>query len=48
MPKRVRVKGDYLKRRALLLPEEARYDSLMRLPKGTNLGGGAGGRDEPD
>jgi type I restriction enzyme M protein len=38
MPKRARVKGDFLKRRALLLPEVSRYDYLMRLPKGTNLG----------
>ena len=29
MPKRARVKGDFLKRRALMLPEEARYDYLL-------------------
>ncbi len=37
MPKRPLVKGDFLKRRALMLPEQARYDALMKLPKdGTN------------
>jgi type I restriction enzyme M protein len=38
MPKRALVKGDFLKRRALLLPKEARYDELLKLPKGANLG----------
>ena len=38
MPKRTLVKGDFLKRRALMLPKEARYDELLKLPKGTNLG----------
>src|ERR1019366_4508313 len=38
MPKRSLVKGDFLKRRALMLPKEARYDELLKLPKGTNLG----------
>ena len=38
MPKRKLVKGDFLKRRALMLPAEARYDALLALPKGTNLG----------
>jgi type I restriction enzyme M protein len=38
MPKRTLVKGDFLKRRALLLPKEARYDELLKLPKGANLG----------
>jgi type I restriction enzyme M protein len=38
MPRRPRVKGDFLKRRALMLPEVARYDYLLRLPKGANLG----------
>src|SRR5580658_7739473 len=37
MPRRPRVKGDFLKRRALMLPEVARYDYLLRLPKGANL-----------
>jgi type I restriction enzyme M protein len=38
MPKRTLVKGDFIKRRALMLPKEARYDELLKLPKGTNLG----------
>lgn len=38
MPKRALVKGDFLKRRALLLPKDARYDELLKLPKGGNLG----------
>jgi len=38
MPKRPAVKADYVKRRALWLPEEARYDHLISLPKGTDLG----------
>lgn len=38
MPKRALVKGDFLKRRALLLPKEARYDELLKLPKGASLG----------
>ncbi|MCC6494304.1 MAG: N-6 DNA methylase [Pirellulales bacterium] len=38
MPKRALVKGDFLKRRALLLPRDARYDELLKLPKGANLG----------
>jgi type I restriction enzyme M protein len=38
MPKRPLVKGDFIKRRALLLPKGARYDELLKLPKGTNLG----------
>jgi len=38
MPKRGIVKGDFIKRRALMLPKEARYDELLKLPKGTNLG----------
>jgi len=39
MPKRPLVKGDFLKRRALQLPPEARYGELLKLPKGTSLGG---------
>lgn len=39
MPKRSLVKSDFIKRRALLLPKEARYDELVSLPKGSNLGG---------
>lgn len=38
MPKRPLVKGDFIKRRALLLPEIARYDHLLKLPSGANLG----------
>jgi type I restriction enzyme M protein len=38
MPKRPLVKQDFIKRRALMLPTEARYDELLALPKGTNLG----------
>ena len=38
MPKRPLVKGDFLKRRALQLPPEARYDTLLGLPTGANLG----------
>lgn len=38
MPKRPLVKGDFIKRRALMLPAQARYDSLLKLPTGANLG----------
>lgn len=38
MPKRPPVKGDFIKRRALMLPEAARYDNLLKLPAGANLG----------
>jgi len=38
MPKRLLVKGDFLKRRALQLPPEARYDTLLGLPTGASLG----------
>jgi type I restriction enzyme M protein len=38
MPKRPLGKADFIKRRALLLPEAARYDTLMNLPSGYNLG----------
>src|SRR3989304_146907 len=38
MPKRPLVKQDFIRRRALMLPREARYDELLKLPKGTNLG----------
>jgi type I restriction enzyme M protein len=38
MPKRPLVKGDFIKRRALMLPEIARYDYLLKLPSGANLG----------
>jgi type I restriction enzyme M protein len=38
MPRRPLNKSDFLKRRALMLPKEARYDELMRLPKGEDFG----------
>lgn len=38
MPKRPLVKGDFIKRRALMLPEAARYDTLLKLPTGSKLG----------
>jgi len=38
MPKRSPLKEDYIKRRALFLPEKARYDYILGLPKSTNLG----------
>jgi type I restriction enzyme M protein len=37
MPKRPLIKDDYVKRRALYLPEEARYDWIMSLPKDEDL-----------
>ena len=38
MPKRPLTVADFKKRRALMLPEEARYDTLLALPKGSDLG----------
>ena len=38
MPKRALVKGDFIKRRALMLPAAARYDTLLKLPSGSSLG----------
>ena len=38
MPKRPLSKADFIKRRALMLPEAARYDTLLQLPSGANLG----------
>ena len=38
MPKRKLIQADFLKRRALMLPEEARYDQILKLPKGSHLG----------
>ena len=32
------AKADFLRRRALMLPKPARYDELLRLPAGTDLG----------
>lgn len=38
MPKRKPIAADYVKRRALMLPDVARYERIMALPKGTDLG----------
>ena len=38
MPKRPLIQADFLKRRALMLPPEARYDEIRKLPKGAKLG----------
>ena len=38
MAKRPMVEADFTSRRALMLPEAARYDVLMRMPKDGNLG----------
>ncbi len=38
MPDRPLVKGDFIKRRALMLPEKARYGYLLQLPTGQSLG----------
>jgi len=38
MPKRKSIQADYVKRRALFLPEVARYDYIMALPKDKDLG----------
>lgn len=38
MPKRALKKADFVKRRAMMLPKEAQFDELLKLPKGTNLG----------
>ena len=38
MPKRPLVADDFIKRRALMLPEAARNDTLPKLPAGTHLG----------
>ena len=37
-PKRPLGKADFIKRRALMLPVAARYDTLLKLPSGANLG----------
>ena len=46
MPKRPLKSADFLKRRALMLPKEAQYDELLRLPSGGGLGQGAHCRHE--
>ena len=38
MPSRPLVKSDFIKRRALMMPETARYDYLLKLPTGSSLG----------
>lgn len=38
MPRRPLLAADFLKRRALMLPAVARFDYLLQLPKGENLG----------
>ncbi len=38
MPNRPLVKGDFIKRRSLMLPETARYGYLLNLPSGEKLG----------
>jgi type I restriction enzyme M protein len=38
MPKRSLTAADFKKRRALMLPKKARYDELMNLSKGSDLG----------
>jgi type I restriction enzyme M protein len=38
MPPRALVKGDFIKRRALMLPTTAHYNHLLTLPAGTDLG----------
>ncbi len=39
MPKRPLGKADFIKRRALMLPEAACYETLLNLPSGASLGG---------
>ena len=38
MPDRPLMKGDFIKRRALMLPDKARYGYLLQLPSGQSLG----------
>ena len=38
MPKRQLLKADFTRRRALMLPEAARFDVLLQMPKDGNLG----------
>ena len=45
MPKRPLTAADFNKRRALMLPKEARYDELLKLPKGAEPRRGAGRGD---
>ena len=39
IPERPLVEADFTRRRALMLPETARYDVLLEMPKDGNLGG---------
>ena len=39
MPERPLIEADFTRRRALMLPESARYDVLLKMPKDGNLGG---------
>jgi type I restriction enzyme M protein len=41
MPDRPLVEADFTSRRALMLPETARYDVLREMPKDGNLGAGS-------
>ena len=43
MPNRSLVEADFTRRRALMLPEEARYDVLLEKPKDGSLGGAVNG-----
>jgi type I restriction enzyme M protein len=38
MPKRPLVEADFTRRRSMMLPEKARYDSLLKLEKGADIG----------
>lgn len=38
MPDRPLIEADFTRRRALMMPEEARYDVLLEMPKDGNLG----------
>lgn len=38
MPKRLLIEADFTRRRALMLPEAARYDVLLEMPKNGKLG----------
>ena len=38
MPERPLIEADFTRRRALMLPESARYDVLLKMPKDGNLG----------
>ena len=38
MPKRSLIAADFVKRRSLMLPEQAQFDHLLKLPKDANLG----------